>query len=108
MPWRMIVLILVLVVFAVFAGFNLDPIVISIGFHEFPNVPTFLALLIAFVVGTIVMLPYTLRGFRRKKAKSPPAEVIPEGLPSVDEPAVTVEEYAEEVKPRRKKGKKAL
>lgn len=106
MPWRMIVLILVLVVFAVFAGFNLDPIVISVGFHEFPNVPKFLALLIAFVVGTIVMLPYTIRGFRRKKAKMQPVEALPEEPPPDSEPAVTVEDYAEETKTRRKKGKK--
>lgn len=110
MPWRMIVLILVLVVFAIFAGFNLDPIAISVGFTEFENVPTFLALLIAFVIGTIVMLPYTLRGFRRKKAKRHPTEVpsesLSEELPPESEYAVTVEENAEEIKTRRKRKKK--
>ena len=105
MPWRVIVLIIVLVVFAVFAAFNLAPISISVGFYDFENVPTFLALLIAFVLGALVVLPYSVKGMRRKsKEIAPEAAVDPVLEEAV--PAEIVEEYTEGKKPRRKKNRK--
>ena len=82
MPWKMIVLLIILVVIALFSGFNIDPVDVSIGFHVFKNVPLFLALFIAFVVGALVMLPLTLRGSTRRKGtatgKKVKAEIAPD------------------------------
>ena len=61
MPWKMILVIAVIFVVAVFAGFNLNQTTISVGFYVFENVPVFLALIIAFILGALVMLPFTLK-----------------------------------------------
>jgi len=99
----MIVFIIVLVIFAVFAGFNLEGIKISVGFHEFENVPTFLALLIAFVFGTLVMLPFSIRGLKRKKEK----QALPEEPPLDVTELEDTEESPEAKKPRGKKSRKS-
>jgi len=91
------------VIFAVFAGFNLEGIKISVGFHEFENVPTFLALLIAFVFGTLVMLPYSIRGLKRKKEK----QALPEEPPLDVTELEDTEESPEAKKPRGKKSRKS-
>lgn len=67
MPWKMILVIAVILLVGIFAGFNLNQTTISIGFHSFENVPVFLALIIAFIMGAGVMLPFTIKTKVSKK-----------------------------------------
>ena len=66
-PWRMILVLLLLVIVVVFAGFNLEGVTVSVGFHEFEDVPLFLAMVGAFVLGALIMVPFTLTRPRQPK-----------------------------------------
>ena len=70
-PWRMILVLVLLVLVALFSGFNLIPVNISIGFHVFTGVPLFLALLASFIAGAIVMVPFAILQKRPKKVPLP-------------------------------------
>ena len=61
MPWRMILVIVIILLVGIFAGFNLNQTNISIGFYVFENVPVFLALIISFILGAGMMIPFTLK-----------------------------------------------
>ncbi len=66
MPWRLIGFLLVLVLVAGFATVNIsNRSDVSFGFFTFEEVPIFLSLLVAFILGTLLMVPFLLR--RRKK-----------------------------------------
>ncbi len=65
-PWRMIIALLVLVLVALFSGFNLAPVSISVGFYTFEQIPLFLALIAAFILGALVVLPFSMRGLPRQ------------------------------------------
>lgn len=66
MPWRLITFLIVLTLVVLFAGFNTTGVPISFGFYTLPSVPVFLSLIIAFLAGTFVMLPFAVK---RRKAK---------------------------------------
>jgi uncharacterized integral membrane protein len=70
-PWRLLLLLALLVVVAVFAGFNLDRVNVSVGFYVFEDIPLFLALIVAFIAGSLLMLPF---GLRRGKEQEPQAK----------------------------------
>ena len=61
MPWKMILVIVIIFLVGIFAGFNLNETNISIGFYVFENVPVFLGLIISFIMGAGMMLPFTIR-----------------------------------------------
>ena len=68
MPWKLVGFIVCLVLGTCFAGFNLgNRCSISFGFHTFENVPIFLSLIVAFALGVVVTLPFTV--IRKKSAK---------------------------------------
>lgn len=68
MPWKLVGFIVCLVLGTCFAGFNLkNSCNISFGFHTFENIPIFLSLIIAFVCGVLVTLPFTI--IKKKTAK---------------------------------------
>lgn len=74
MPWKMIGLIVLLVLFAAFATLNISNRAdISLGFYVFKEVPVFLSLLVAFLAGTVAMIPFTfgpsVRKLKVKKEK---------------------------------------
>ena len=69
MPWRMIIVLLVLLIVVIFSGFNLNLVDISIVFYEFKNVPLFLPLISAFIVGALVMIPFTATGLLKAGKK---------------------------------------
>mgnify|MGYP006312676187 CR=1 FL=1 len=74
MPWRLIGFILLLALFLAFIALNLDHRTdISFGFLTVTNVPVFLSLFGAFVVGVLVALPLTARaktrGFKKRLKK---------------------------------------
>ena len=72
MPWRLIGFILCIVLVTVFIGFNLDNSCnISFGFYELEEVPIFFSLMTAFLLGVVVVLPFTLVKKQSKKTKQP-------------------------------------
>lgn len=70
MPWKMIGFLLVLVLVAFFASLNMNHRAdISLGFYIFKDVPIFLSLLIAFLAGAVLIIPFTIGASLRKKSK---------------------------------------
>ena len=67
MPIKLILFLIIIVVVTVFAGFNISNVCnVSLIFYEFQNVPVFVTVLFSFVIGILVMLPFT---FRKKTPK---------------------------------------
>jgi len=70
MPWKMIGFLVVLVLVAFFASLNMNHRAdISLGFYIFKDVPIFLSLLIAFLAGAVLIIPFTIGASLRKKSK---------------------------------------
>ncbi len=66
MPWKLIVFLLTLTLIVCFIGFNLDhQSDISFGFYSFEEVPIFVSLFSAFLLGCLIMLPFTFRRGKR-------------------------------------------
>ena len=116
-PWRMIIALLVLVLVALFSGNNLDTVSISVGFYTFPPIPLFLALIAAFILGALVVLPFSIRGFakasKKKKEKLDRAqtEALPGTAPDIapediEQPGPSEEEVAASEKKTASKKKK--
>lgn len=70
MPWKMIGFLVVLVLVAFFASLNMNHRTdISLGFYIFNDVPIFLSLLVAFLAGAVLIIPFTIGASLRKKSK---------------------------------------
>jgi uncharacterized integral membrane protein len=70
MPWKFLTVLVILVLFVVFIGLNLDyKTNVSFGFYTFENVPGFLIIIISFLIGALVTLPISLFSGMRKKNK---------------------------------------
>ncbi len=68
MTFKMVSFLLLLIIITVFSAFNLSNTSdISFGFYTLKDVPIFLSLLVAFIAGAIMMIPFT---FNKKKIKS--------------------------------------
>ena len=66
MKIKIILVVLIITLEAVFAGLNMKNVSdISFGFTTLKDVPVFLSILISFVSGAVIILPFTL--FRKKK-----------------------------------------
>ncbi len=90
MTVKMIAFLLLLIIIAVFSAFNLSNTSdISFGFYTLKNVPIFLSLLVSFIAGAIMMLPFT---FIKKR------KLIKE----------TVQESKEEKKVKKKRKKEKI
>lgn len=73
MPWKLVGFIVCLILGTCFAGFNLENSCnISFGFKTFQNVPIFFSLIVAFALGVIVTLPFTV--IKKKSAKDRKAQ----------------------------------
>lgn len=69
MPWKLIGLVVLLVLVAAFATMNLSNRTdISLGVYVFRDVPIFLSLLVAFLAGLLVMVPFTIGRRGRQRA----------------------------------------
>lgn len=82
MPWRLIGFILILALFIGFIALNLDHNSdISFGFYVIPEVPVFVSLFGAFVVGVMVGIPLTAmaknRRFKRRLRKQSTPQPAP-------------------------------
>lgn len=74
MPWKLVFFIIVLALVVTFVGLNVgNTSDISFGFHSFSEVPVFISLFAAFLLGVLVTLPATLwsskRGRKTPKVK---------------------------------------
>ena len=70
MPWKFVGILIVLILFVFFIGFNLENKTdISLGFVTFPNVPIFLSTIIAFIVGALVTIPLSIKSYLKKLRK---------------------------------------
>mgnify|MGYP000979942518 FL=1 len=71
MPGKLLYFIIIMLMLALFMGFNLsNRCDISIIFHVFKDVPIFLSLLFAFLLGNIAVLPFLISSRHKiKKAE---------------------------------------
>jgi uncharacterized integral membrane protein len=70
MPWKLIVAILFIILIIALIGFNWSfTSNVSLGFHEFENVPVLLTIGISFVAGALFAIPYSVRTTLRVKQK---------------------------------------
>lgn len=76
-PWKLILLVALAVLLALFIGFNLDnKCEISFVFGRVQAVPVYLTILISFVAGLAAALPFS---FRRRAAKAGKKKAIAAG-----------------------------
>ena len=69
--WRLIVFIVIALFLVFFIGFNLQNICnISIIFHTFENVHVVMPILISFVLGILVMLPFVIAARSNSRGKT--------------------------------------
>ena len=69
MPWKLIVFLLIMTVFVVFAGFNLENKAdISFGFGSIKEVPVFISIFFSFILGILVSSPFFIT--QKKKIKN--------------------------------------
>ena len=66
--FKIILIVLIIALEAVFAGLNMKNVSdISFGFTVLKDVPVFLSILISFVSGAVIILPFTLLKGKKKK-----------------------------------------
>jgi uncharacterized integral membrane protein len=74
-PWKLIVFFIFLLIFVLFAAFNIKNVSdISLGFRTFEDIPIFISLFVAFLLGGFVVLPFAVIGRRRKQKKQKSSE----------------------------------
>ncbi len=67
MPWKLIFYLVIVGLILVFIGLNLGNTTdISLGFHEFTDVPVFMGLFVAFFFGVAVTIPVAVQSSSRK------------------------------------------
>ena len=67
MPWKLIVLIFVFIVFLFFIGFNLNnKCDISFGFVKITEVPVFFPIFVSFVLGVLISLPIVFTARKKR------------------------------------------
>lgn len=77
MSGKAIYFFIVLLVFALFASFNLENhVTVNLGFTEFKDIPLFLFALFSFLIGFLVTLPFFIRGNQTKNNKKRQAEEV--------------------------------
>ena len=80
MPVKLIGTIILLILVTIFAGANLDnKCDITFVFYTFTQVPVFMTVIISFVIGVILMIPFTFG--RKKKPVHSPAQAKPAPQP---------------------------
>ena len=75
---KLIFTLLLVVLVTVLTGFNLSNTCTIWFFHKFENIPVFAALLVAFIFGVVITLPFVL--FRKKSKADKKKEMKTEDL----------------------------
>lgn len=102
--WKLIIFLIILGFVVFFAGFNITNVSdISFGFYEFKDIPIFISLFVAFLLGALIVLPFTLfRGKRKQKKTDSKKEdrkgKTPEQVAFEQEPSATETEVNEKKK----------
>ena len=69
MPIKLIAVLVLVVLVAVCTGFNLENTCTIWFFRNFDNIPVFAALLVSFLAGVVVTLPFTfIKGNKKDKS----------------------------------------
>ncbi|MCR4941130.1 MAG: hypothetical protein K5930_13675, partial [Treponemataceae bacterium] len=85
MPWKLIFLVILIGIVAVFVGANHANVCnISFVFKELQNVPVYVTILVSILVGMLIMLPFSL-GKKRGKAALKQQNAEASGLPYKEE-----------------------
>jgi uncharacterized integral membrane protein len=101
MPWRMILFLIVLGLIVLFAALNTsNASSVSFGFVVFEDVPVFLSLFIAFLVGAFVMLPFTIKPRRSKRNKEN------KRAPEQEQPGDQPQQLITNEQPKKRKSRK--
>ena len=88
MPWRLIVIIIILGILMGFIGLNLtNTCDISLGFKVFYRVPVYLTVFASFILGMIISLPFMIFG-GHKKGRKKEYQPEPEQTPDAVSPAL--------------------
>jgi uncharacterized integral membrane protein len=67
MPWRLILLIIILAVFLAFITFNMDNRCdVSFGIKVYKDIPVFLTIFTSFILGMLCALPIKLRSGKKR------------------------------------------
>ena len=75
MPWKLVLFVIVIVIVALFVGVNHANVCnISFLFTEFQNVPVYVTILVSFIIGMLIMLPFTFGKKRGKALRQPRGE----------------------------------
>ncbi len=70
MPWKFLVFLVVLAIVILFAGINVNNSAdINLGFHRFEDVPVFVGLGTAYMLGAVSILPFALNKAFKKRQK---------------------------------------
>jgi uncharacterized integral membrane protein len=67
MPWKLIAFIALLIFFVVFSGLNVQKIQLNLGIVTFSDVPIFVALMVAFILGTVITVPFMMVFSKNKR-----------------------------------------
>ena len=98
MPWKLIGFLIILVLVALFTSLNLtNRADINLGFHVFKSVPIFLSLFFAFLVGALIMIPFTIGPSARKKKKRKEKKKKKELAEESKEPVEELKTQAQEI-----------
>ena len=94
--WKLIIFLIIMAFVVFFAGFNISNVSsISFGFFELREVPIFLSLFIAFLLGAFIMLPFTFfrgrKGAKKKQVKSSKSK-NKESIEATDSESVILED----------------
>lgn len=87
MPWKLVSFLSVLVVITLFIGFNLENRCdVSLIVYTYKNVPIFVSLLFAYVVGALTTIPFFLAsGPKRRNPKKNAAKKGRSPMASLDD-----------------------
>lgn len=107
MPWRLVIFLIVLTIVVLFAGFNItNQADISFGFYTLKNVPVFVSLFVAFLLGTFLVLPFAVRRRKAKAKQEKSRETIQNATDKPAEEAIGEPAPTPDPLPKKKRGKK--
>ncbi len=86
MPWKVIYFLIIVLLFGLFAGFNMkNTSDINLIFWKFQQIPIYISNLFSFLVGVVIILPFFIGSRKKlKKEKIKQTEQEVSGIKTVD------------------------